>query len=138
MTDTMEALKTSTTTAMKDGYEKFQAAMGDVSTHGKANLEAVMASTQTVGKGLEEVAALTTAYSKTAFEKGAEAFKTLAAAKSLQEIVEVQADYAKTSMEAFFAQFNKVNDVMVNVAKEAAKPLSDRTAALVEAMQAAK
>jgi phasin family protein len=138
MTDTIETLKAQTTTAMKDGYEKFQAALGEVSTHSKANLEAVMASSQTVGKGLEEVAGLTTAYAKAAYEKGAEAFKSLAAAKSLQEVVEVQADYAKTSTESFFAQFNKVNDVLLSAAKEAAKPLSDRTAALVEAMQAAK
>lgn len=138
MTDTIETLKAASTTAMKDGMDKFQAAMGDMGTHAKANLEAVMASSQTVGKGFEDVATLATAYSKSAFEKGTEAFKTLAAAKSLQEVVEVQADYAKSSMETFMAEFNKVNDVLLTAAKEAAKPLSDRTAALVQAMQAAK
>jgi phasin family protein len=138
MSEAMETLKTTTSTAMKDGFEKLQAAVADASAHGKANYEAFVTSGQTVAKGMEEVTAITTAYSKASWEKGMEAFKTLAATKSLQEVVEVQADYAKASLEAFLADFNKISDVMVATAKDAVKPLSERTSALVETMQGAK
>lgn len=138
MSETIEQVKTATTTALKDGYEKFTAGVAELTTHGKANFDALVESTQIAGKGAEEVGTLAATYLKTSLEKGVEVAKTLTAAKSLQEAVEVQADYAKASTESFLAYLNSLTDLVTASAKDTVKPLSERGSAVLAAVQAAR
>jgi phasin family protein len=138
MSETVEQVTAASTAAFKEGYEKLQAAAAEMTSHSKANLDALIAAAQTSGKGLEEATSVSVAYAKAASEKAMETAKSLGAVKSLQEAVEIQADYAKSALETYFAEFNKVSDILLTATKEATKPISERTSAVVQAMQAAR
>lgn len=137
MLENFETIKEAASTAFKDGVEKVTAGLNEASTQNQANLDAVVKSSQIFGKGMGEVAALASQYTKAAFERGVEAAKTIGATKSLQDLVEIQAEYAKTSVSSFLADFNKIAEVVANTGTEAAKPVSTRTTEIMSKFQAA-
>ena len=123
--------------AFKDNIEKSLAALNELNTHSKKNLEALVASVTAATKGAEELGAQTMAFSKQALEEQVAAAKSLAGAKSVQEAVELQTAWAKSAMESYLAQFGKVSETVAASFKETAKPINERVAAVVERSQAA-
>lgn len=123
--------------AFKDNVEKSLAALNDMNSQSKKNLEAMVASATAATKGAEELGAQTMAYSKQAFDDQVAAAKSLAGAKSVQEAVELQTAWAKSAMESYLAQFGKVSETVAASFKETAKPINERVAAVVERSQAA-
>jgi len=95
----------------------------DMQKFGKDQLEAATAASTTITKSVQEIAAETTDYSKTAVEQAAAAFEKLAAAKSIDSAIQVQTDYAKTAYEAFVAQNKKFGELYAGLAKEMMKPV---------------
>jgi hypothetical protein len=95
----------------------------DMQKFGKDQLEAATAASTTITKSVQEIAAETTDYSKTAVEQAAAAFEKLAAAKSIDSAIQVQTDYAKTAYEAFVAQNKKFGELYDGLAKEMMKPV---------------
>ena len=94
----------------------------DMQKAGKENMDLAMASMAAMSKGVQALALETQDYSKKAMETGSAAMEDLLAAKSLDKAVEVQSDYVKTSYESFVGQVTKVNEMMVDLAKETYKP----------------
>ncbi len=94
----------------------------EIQKAGKENMDLAMASMAAMSKGVQALALETQDYSKKAMESGSAAMEDLLAAKSLDKAVEVQSDYMKTSYEAFVGQATKVNEMIVDLAKEAYKP----------------
>lgn len=88
----------------------------------KENMDVAMASMTAMSKGVQALAAETQDYSKKAMETGSAAMEDLLAAKSLDKAFEVQSDYVKTAYEAFVGQATKVNEMVVDLAKESYKP----------------
>jgi hypothetical protein len=88
----------------------------------KENMDLAMASVAAMSKGVQALALETQDYSKKAMETGSAAMEDLLAAKSLDKAVEVQSDYLKTAYEAFVGQATKVNEMVVDLAKETYKP----------------
>jgi phasin family protein len=122
--------------AMKEGFEKAVSAFGDFNSFSKENVEAVVESFTTAGKGIEAINANVASYTKAQMEGGVAAAKKLASVKSVQELFEVQTDYAKSAMDAYIGEMNKAADLYAKAVKDAVKPLNKRVSATVELFQA--
>ncbi|MEI9889616.1 MAG: TIGR01841 family phasin [Caulobacteraceae bacterium] len=124
--------------AFKETVEKSLAAMADLNSHSKRNLEAAVASVTAATKGAESLGAQVTAYSKKAAEDHMAAAKTLSSAKSLQEAVEFQTTYAKSFLDAYLAEMNRWSDTVSGSVKESLRPINERVSAVVEQFQTAR
>jgi phasin family protein len=124
--------------AFKDTVEKSLAAVADINSHSKRNLEAVVASVTAATKGAESLGAQVTAYSKKAAEDHMAAAKTLSSAKSLQEAVEFQTAYAKSFLDAYLSEMNRWSDTVSGSVKESLRPINERVSAVVEQFQTAR
>ena len=134
---TVDQFTTAGNQAFKDSVEKSLATLGEINSHSKKNLEAVVASVTADTKGAETLGAQTMAYSKKSMEDQVAAAKSLAGAKSVQEAVELQTAFAKSWMEAYMAQMNKASEIVAASMKESFLPINERVTALVEKVQGA-
>ena len=132
---TVENFAANGATAFKDTVEKSIAALSELNTHSKKNLEAVVASVTAASKGAESLGARAIAYSKKSVEDQVAAAKTLAGAKSVQEVVELQSTFAKSAFEAYVAEVNKMAEAVSASMKEAMMPINERVTAMVERVQ---
>ena len=133
---TVEQFTTAGNQAFKDSIEKSLSALGELNTHSKKNLEAVVASVTAATKGAEALGAQAMAYSKKALEDQVAAAKSLSGAKSVQEVVELQTAFAKSAMEAYIAEMNKASETVAASVKQCFQPINERVTALVERVQA--
>ena len=134
----VEQFTAASNVAFKDGVEKGLAALNEMNTHSKKNLEAVVASATASAKGAEALGAQAMAFSKAVFDTQVSAAKSLAGAKSVQEVVELQTSFAKTALETYMAEFAKMSDTVSASVKESMKPLNERVTATVEKFQAVR
>ena len=81
--------------------------------------------TSTLTKGLQEIAAESTDYSKKAFAESSAVVEKLIGAKSVETAIQIQTDFAKTAYEGFISQASKINQICVKVATEAFKPVEN-------------
>ena len=135
---TVEQFTAASNVAFKEGVEKSLAAMNELNTHSKQNLEAIVASTTAATKGAEALGAQAMAFSKAVFDTNVSAAKSLAGAKSVQEVVELQTSFAKTALETYMAEFARMSDTVSASVKESMKPLNERVTATVEKFQAVR
>jgi phasin family protein len=134
-TQTFETVTTASNEAMKEGFEKSLNAINEFSAFQKDTVDAVIASATTATKSMEELNANTMAFAKKSMEDGVAAAKSMAGAKSVQELIELHADYTKSTLDAYLAEVNKSSDLVSAMVKDTFKPINDRMAAAVEAMQ---
>lgn len=135
---TAEKYSAASTQAFKDAVEKSLAALNDLNSQSKSNLEAVVASVSAATKGAEALGAHALAYSKKSLEDQVTAARSLTSARSVQEVVEFQTSFAKTAMEAYMAEMNKASEIVASAVKETMTPLNARVTAAVEKLQAAR
>jgi hypothetical protein len=102
----------------------------DFQKFSKQQLDAVNAVAASVAKGLQEIAAESSDYSKKAFASSSATVEKLFGAKSVETAIQIQTDYAKSSYEGFVAQANKINEIYVKLATEAFKPVETAFAKL--------
>lgn len=95
----------------------------DIQKFGKQQLEAATAATQTLSKGLQEIAAETSDYSKKAIAANTSVVEKLLGAKSVETAIQIQTDFAKSAYEGFVAQATKLSELYAKLAKEAFKPV---------------
>ena len=134
-TKTQETINQATDAA-NDGARRMTDGMSQFGSFGQDTVEAVTASATIVAKGLEKATQENVAFAKTQMEHGAERMKAFQSVKTPQEFFEAQANLFRTVMEAQIEQTNKVSDMMIETAREAAQPMSKRYTAMVEMMQA--
>ena len=89
----------------------------------KQQLDAVNATAASVAKGLQEIAAESSDYSKKAFASSSATVEKLLGAKSVETAVQIQTDFAKSAYEGFVAQANKINEIYTKLATETFKPV---------------
>ena len=135
---TVEQFTAASNVAFKEGVEKSLAAMNELNTHSKQNLEAIVASATASAKGAEALGARAMAFAKAVFDTQVSAAKSLAGAKSVQEVVELQTSFAKTALETYMAEFARMSDTVSASVKESMKPLNERVTATVEKFQAVR
>jgi phasin family protein len=97
-------------------------------TLSKQQIEAATAFTSTLTKGLQEMAAETSEYSKHSMTHGAETMQKLLGAKSLEAAMQIQTDFAKSAMEGFVARSTKFSEIISKIAGEAFRPMTQAVA----------
>jgi hypothetical protein len=104
---------TATTPTLED-FQKFS----------KDQLEAFTTASATLSKGLQDIAAESTDYSKKAFAAGTAMYEKLLGARSVESAIQIQTEFAKQAYEGFIAQATKVSELYTRVASDALKPVS--------------
>ena len=137
MKTSFESMTLAGNKAFKDSLEKSIAAISEMNTHSKKNIEAMVASMTAATRGAESLGARMLAYSKKSMEDQVATAKSLAGAKSVQEAIELQTAYAKSAFEIYVAEVTKMSETVAVSMKEAAAPISERVTALVERVQSA-
>lgn len=124
--------------AFKDAADKSLAALNEMNTHTKKNLEAMMASVTAATKGAEALGAQAMAFTKQTVEDNTAAVKSFAGARSLQDVMDLQTGFAKSMMSAYIAQVNASTAIVTTAVKDSIKPLNERATTLMEAVQSKK
>lgn len=106
----------------------------DVQKFGKDQMETVTATATTFTKGMQEIAAQTSDYSKKSFEAAQGLVEKMIGVKSIDKAFELQTEFSKQTYEGFVAQSTKVADIYASLMKEAFKPVE---AAFAKAQSAA-
>jgi hypothetical protein len=101
-------------TATFEDFQKFS----------KDQVEAFTAASSTLTKGLQDIAAETTDYSKKAFAAGTATYEKLLGARSVESAVQIQTEFAKQAYEGFVAQATRVSELYTRVASDALKPVT--------------
>lgn len=126
------------TQALREGVEKTSATMAELSAQSKQNLEALTASATAAQKGAEALSAQVVSYSKTSWENGVAAARTISQARSIQELMELQTNFAKSAMETYLSEVTKMTETLTGSVKDSFKPINERVTASVEKFQAAR
>jgi phasin family protein len=121
--------------AMNDGIERMTQGMSNLGSFGQENVEAFMECASTMAKGVEKIASEQAEYAKKQVESSSDRFQALSKARTPQEFFEAQSEFFRTAMEGHITQMNKVSDMWIATARDAAQPLSKRYSAFVEVMQ---
>ena len=101
-------------TATFEDFQKFS----------KDQVEAFTAASSTLTKGLQDIAAETSDYSKKAFAAGTATYEKLLGARSVESAVQIQTEFAKQAYEGFVAQATRVSELYTRVASDALKPVA--------------
>ena len=133
--DPIEAALENGTEAVKEGLEKAAKGYEQAFVFGKDNAEAVLKSATLAGKGVEAITSEVFAYSRQSVEESVAATKAMLGSKSVQELLELQSDYVKSAFETYVAEMNRMRDLAMTVAKDAAEPLQERFAAFGDIVQ---
>ena len=94
----------------------------DFQTFAKQQFEALAGASATLSKGLQEIAAESTDYSKKTFAAGSQVLEKLLGARSIEAALQIQSDYAKQAYEDFVAQATRVSELYARVASDTLKP----------------
>jgi len=104
----------------------------DVASFSKENVDAVMASSNAVAKGIESMNAELIAYSKASMEESMAAVKALTSAKNLREYFDIQNAMMKTSYDRFVSETSKFSEMGLKIMSEVAEPVNARMAVVME------
>jgi hypothetical protein len=96
----------------------------DFQKFSKDQLEAFTSASATLSKGLQDIAAESTDYSKKAFAAGTAMYEKLLGARSVESAIQIQTEFAKQAYESFVAQATKVSELYTRVASDALKPVT--------------
>ena len=96
----------------------------DFQKFSKEQLDAFTSASTTLSKGLQDIAAESSDYSKKAFAAGTAMYEKLLGARSVESVVQIQTEFAKEAYEGFVAQTTKVSELYTRVASDALKPVT--------------
>jgi hypothetical protein len=103
----------------------------------KGNVEAMVASTKIVAKGLETVGQDVAEYSRKSFEDASAALKGFAEVKSATDFFRLQSDFVRGQFDGFVSESSKLSETMIKLAGDVAEPLASRYSAAAERVKAA-
>ncbi|HEX6375143.1 MAG TPA: phasin family protein [Allosphingosinicella sp.] len=103
----------------------------------KGNVEAIVASTKIVAKGLETVGQEVAEYSRKSFEDASAALKGFAEVKSAADFFRLQSDFARSQFDGFVSESSKLSETMIKLAGDVAEPLASRYSVAAERVKAA-
>lgn len=98
----------------------------DVATFNQANLDAAMASTAALTRGVEACNRICFDYLRGAYQRGVATVQAMAKVKSPEEAVQLQGSYAKAMVDDTVAQGKKLTDFCLDVANDAVAPIQAR------------
>ena len=103
----------------------------------KGNVEAMVASTKIVAKGLETVGQEVAEYSRKSFEDASAALKGFAEVKSATDFFRLQSDFVRGQFDGFVTESSKLSETMIKLAGDVAEPLASRYSVAAERVKAA-
>jgi len=103
----------------------------------KGNVEAFVASTKIVAKGLETVGQEVAEYSRKSFEDASAALKSFAEVKSATDFFRLQSDFVRGQFDGFVSESSKLSETMIKLAGDVAEPLASRYSVAAERVKAA-
>jgi hypothetical protein len=103
----------------------------------KGNVEAFVASTKIVAKGLETVGQEVAEYSRKSFEDASAALKGFAEVKSATDFFRLQSDFVRGQFDGFVSESSKLSETMIKLAGDVAEPLASRYSVAAERVKAA-
>jgi phasin family protein len=135
MTETIQTAMKDAAEKAKAALEKSQAALGDMGTFTKGNVEAMVESSKILATGLQEMGKSYVAETKTVVETMTAEIKDLASVKSPTEFFEKQNAMMRKQFDAAMAATSKNSEAMLKLASEAFQPISNRVSLAVEKMK---
>jgi phasin family protein len=102
----------------------------------KGNVEALVASTKVVAKGLETVGQEVAEYSRKSFEDASAALKSFTEVKSATDFFRLQSDFARSQFDGLVAESSKLSETMIKLAGDVAEPLASRYSVAAERVKA--
>ncbi|MGZ8286804.1 MAG: phasin family protein [Allosphingosinicella sp.] len=102
----------------------------------KGNVEAMVASTKIVAKGLETVGQEVAEYSRKSFEGASAALKSFTEVKSATDFFRLQSEFARSQFDGFVAEGSKLSETMIKLAGDVAEPLASRYSVAAERVKA--
>lgn len=100
----------------------------DVQKMGKDQVEAATAAAATWTKGVQEIAAQTSDYSKRSLEQTQGYVEKLLGVKTLDKAFEVQSEFARQAYEGMVAQSTKVGEIYGKLVKDTFAPVEQALA----------
>ena len=98
----------------------------------KGNVEALVASSKIVAKGVETLGQEAADYGRRSFEEASAALKSFAEVKSPTDFFKLQSEYARSAFDGFVAESSKASEAMIKLAGEVAEPITSRYAVAAE------
>lgn len=95
----------------------------DMQKYGQDQFDAFTAVASAYTKGVQQISAESTDYTKKYFETASASAEKMVGAKSFEAAMQVQTDYAKQAYEAFMAQSKKMGDLFTALGKDTMKPV---------------
>ncbi|HYW17414.1 MAG TPA: phasin family protein [Allosphingosinicella sp.] len=102
----------------------------------KGNVEAMVASTKVVAKGLETVGQEVAEYSRKSFEDASAALKSFTEVKSATDFFRLQSEFARSQFDGLVAESSKLSETMIKLAGDVAEPLASRYSVAAERVKA--
>ncbi len=102
----------------------------------KGNVEAFVASTKVVAKGLETVGQEVAEYSRKSFEDASAALKSFTEVKSATDFFRLQSEFARSQFDGLVAESSKLSETMIKLAGDVAEPLASRYSVAAERVKA--
>lgn len=142
--------KETATETVNVAAERIQAAFGDVNERAKTaveksakvaeelteltkgNVEAIVASSKIVAKGVETLGQEAADYGRRSFEEASAALKSFAEVKSPADFFKLQSDYARSAFDSFVAESSKASETVIKLAGEVAEPITSRYSVAAE------
>ena len=109
----------------KKGYRDMINGFEDIQKVSKDNMDQAMKSFGFLSKGLQAIATEYADFSKKSIEDGTAAFEKVIAAKSPDKAMEVQSEFVKNSYSGMVGEMTKINEMYVNLAREAYSSYED-------------
>lgn len=123
---------------VREALEKGLAALETANAHSRHNLEAVAASVSAVARGFETLGAHAAETARKAVDEQSDTLRALGSASTVQEALELQQTLARSGMELCMGQFARTSEILATAFQESLRPLNDRLAATVEAVQSSR
>lgn len=135
--------------------ERVQAAFGDVNERaktaierntrfaeeltelGRGNVEALVASTKIVAKGLETIGQDVAEFGRKSFEDASAALKGFAEVKSPADFFRLQTEFVRSQFDAAVTESSKLSETMIKLAGDVAEPISNRATVAAERVRTA-
>lgn len=116
----------------KTAVEKSAKLLEEATDLTKGNVEALVASSKIVAKGVETLGQEAADYGRRSFEEASAALKSLAEVKSPTDFFKLQSDYARSAFDSFVAESSKASEAVIKLAGEVAEPITSRYAVAAE------
>jgi len=135
--------------------ERVQAAFGDVNDRaknvvernsriaeeltelGRGNVEAMVASTKIVAKGVETLGQEVAEFGRKSFEDASAALKGFADVKSPADFFRLQTEFVRSQFDNAVAESSKLSEKMIKLAGEVAEPMTNRATVAAERVRTA-